>query len=118
MGIINTTEKENQREWLLGGNPGAIKNQETRGQQQLCNSIQLPKDGLAENAEKFGIKILGESKNDPLFMDVELPAGWTKKATDHSMWSDLVDENGNKKASIFYKAAFYDRSAFISFPKE
>lgn len=29
------------------------------------------------------------------------------------MWSDLVDDKGRKRAGIFYKAAFYDRSAHI-----
>jgi hypothetical protein len=30
------------------------------------------------------------------------------------MWSHLLDEKGRKRASIFYKAAFYDRSARIN----
>ena len=42
---------------------------------------------------------------------VKLPAGWKKQATDHSMWSKLLDESGAVVASIFYKAAFYDRIA-------
>ena len=29
------------------------------------------------------------------------------------MWSDLLDDKGVKRGSIFYKAAFYDRSAFL-----
>jgi hypothetical protein len=46
---------------------------------------------------------------------VKLPEGWHIKATDHSMWSNLVDDKGRNRASIFYKAAFYDREAFLSF---
>jgi predicted metal-dependent phosphotriesterase family hydrolase len=30
------------------------------------------------------------------------------------MWSDLLDEQGRKRAGVFYKAAFYDRSAHLS----
>ena len=30
------------------------------------------------------------------------------------MHTDLLDEHGRKRASIFYKAAFYDRSAHVS----
>jgi hypothetical protein len=30
------------------------------------------------------------------------------------MWSKLVDQNGSERAAIFYKAAFYDRSAHMS----
>lgn len=50
---------------------------------------------------------------DDLFVSVQLPDGWHKEPADHSMWSDLLDDRGRKRASIFYKAAFYDRDAFI-----
>lgn len=63
--------------------------------------------------EKMGISILGE--HDDLFYDVQLPEGWYIKATDHTMWNDLIDNNGRKRAQFFYKAAFYDRRAFINF---
>lgn len=33
----------------------------------------------------------------------------------HTMWFDLVDNLNRKRESIFYKAAFYDRSVHISF---
>jgi len=29
------------------------------------------------------------------------------------MWSYLLDEHGRRRVAIFYKAAFYDRSAFM-----
>lgn len=44
-------------------------------------------------------------------LNVELPDGWKKVGTNHDMHSDLVDETGKVRASIFYKAAFYDRRA-------
>jgi len=49
-----------------------------------------------------------------MFQYVELPAGWKKAPTDHSMWSKLLDDKGRERASIFYKATFYDRSAHLS----
>jgi hypothetical protein len=55
-------------------------------------------------------------KKDPIFCLAELPKGWKKRPTEHSMWSELVDENNVVKAEIFYKAAFYDRSAFMRLP--
>lgn len=63
--------------------------------------------------EKMGVVIVGEY--DDLFYDVQLPEGWEIKATDHSMWNDLFDDKGRKRANFFYKAAFYDRHAFINF---
>jgi len=57
--------------------------------------------------------VFGE-KVDDLFTSVTLPEGWHKEATEHAMWSKLIDDQGRERASIFYKAAFYDRSAFMS----
>jgi hypothetical protein len=55
---------------------------------------------------KFGDKI------DDLFLSAELPEGWTREATDHDMWSKILDADGVERVSVFYKAAFYDRCAF------
>lgn len=63
--------------------------------------------------EKMGITIVEEY--DDLFYNVQLPEGWEIKATDHSMWNDLFDDKGRKRAKFFCKAAFYDRDAFINF---
>jgi len=65
-----------------------------------------------EQFEQMGI-VFGD-KVDDLFVEVQLPKGWAKVPTDHSMWSELIDDLGRVRARIFYKAAFYDRSAHIS----
>jgi hypothetical protein len=103
--------------WIMGGNPGAIEAQEAAGQRELVNSEVLPTDMKArEDFEKMGI-VFGEPvEGDPIFTHCTLPAGWKKRPTGHSMWSDLVDDKGRKRAGIFYKAAFYDRSARMSPP--
>ncbi len=63
--------------------------------------------------EKMGIEIVDDY--DDLFWNVRLPEGWETKATDHTMWNELLDAQGRKRGTFFYKAAFYDRSAFINF---
>ena len=63
--------------------------------------------------ERMGIRVIG--KCDDLFYSVELPEGWEIRATDHALWNDLVDNKGRTRARFFYKAAFYDRDAFINF---
>jgi hypothetical protein len=73
------------------------------------NNIEYTK----QQYERMGITIIDEY--DDLFWNVTLPEGWEIKATDHSMWNDLFDNKGRKRANFFYKAAFYDRDAFISF---
>lgn len=116
--MIKNTSMTPNPEWLFGGNPNAIPNQEKEGQKQLISSSQLPKKGLdKEICNSLGIKIIGESKDDNLFMDIQLPDGFKLRATSHDMWSELLNENGDIVAKIFYKAAFYDRKATIHFEK-
>jgi hypothetical protein len=63
--------------------------------------------------ERMGIEIAEDY--DDLFWSVKLPDGWEIRATDHTMWNELVDNKGRKRATFFYKAAFYDRDAFSNF---
>ena len=101
---------------ISGGTSGMIERQEKQGQSSFVGSDTLPteisegdKDTLIQMGVKFGSVVEG----DDIFQYVELPQGWKKESTDHSMWSYLIDAAGKKVASIFYKAAFYDRSAFL-----
>lgn len=93
----------------------AVVAQEKRGQENLVNSSQLPVSIRPANGktvlEAAGVKFLGVDRDEDLFQNVELPDGWKKVGTSHDMHSDLVDETGKVRASIFYKAAFYDRRA-------
>jgi len=99
----------------IASTPGGIEAQEARGQRDFVVSETLPIRCLGcnrEQLEQMGVNF-GEPIDD-LFIAVQLPDSWHKKPTDHSMWSDLIDGKGRKRAQIFYKAAFYDRSAHIS----
>lgn len=104
---------------LLGMNPSdAIEASEAAGQSQLVNSLELPKvvRGFQGDPDKaltdLGF-IIGEVTDD-LFRKTFLPKGWKKVATGHSMWSNIVDDKNRERFSIFYKAAFYDRDAFMN----
>lgn len=122
--VTNTTDEVrfNPLDFLIrsaieGGSSAAIERQEAQGQKELVNSATLPttmRGRAKEVLEQAGVKFLGPVEGDPLFQYVELPAGWKKVPTDHSMASKLVDERGRVRASIFYKAAFYDRKADVS----
>ena len=100
---------------LLDGMPAAIEASEARGQSQLVSSTKLPVQvhGDRQKLTDAGVVFGEPDERDSLFCEATLPAGWKKVATDHSMWSKLVDADGNEVASIFYKAAFYDRRACI-----
>lgn len=99
---------------VLAG-PGAIEAQEARGQRELVQSSVLPADmsGQRELFEALGFRFGELVDGDPLFINAELPPGWSKAPTDHAMWSSIVDEKGRVRASVFYKAAHYDRSAHM-----
>lgn len=95
--------------FLVASVPGGIEAQEKAGQIEQTFLDTLPKDCPQAQFEALGFKFLGE--HNDLFLKVEFPKGWRKKATDHDMWTDIIDETGTKRGSIFYKAAFYDRRA-------
>lgn len=121
--MIKNTSKNPMIEWLFGGNPDAIERQEKQGQKEMIEASnegvqQLPAKGNGCNPtdiyKVLGFEVIGQSEGDPLFFDVKMKNGFSLKPTDHSMWNDLVDGKGRVRASIFYKAAFYDRDAFIN----
>ncbi len=121
---INTkrqaAEQPGMQSWVMGGNPDAILAQEAQGQKSFVGSDTLPTDMGRHSdytkavLEAAGVKFHGVVEGDDMFQYVEFPQGWKKVATDHSMWSKLVDDKGRERAGIFYKAAFYDRSAHMS----
>ena len=101
------------------GTPQAIEAQETRDSAQLVNSDVLPKGDERDRAamESVGIKLGKDVPGDPLFIYAELPEGWEKRrgeAGDDPRGSYLYDDQGRKRAIIFYKAASYDRYASIA----
>jgi len=104
---------------FVAATPGGIQRQEADAQARLAASQdRLPLEvihtdaTLAQVCEKLGI-VLGEP-TDKLFARVILPDGWKIEPSSHSMWSYLHDAQGRKRASIFYKGAFYDESAHLS----
>jgi hypothetical protein len=117
---LASNERTDMWDWIRGGNPNAIRAQEAQGQNLFVKSETLPtrmnsyRINIKAILESAGVKFLGAVEDDPLFQYVELPLGWKKVPTDHSMWSNLVDDKGRVRAMIFYKAAFYDRDAHLS----
>jgi len=102
---------------VLGGmsTGQAIENQEKQGQKDACRTQALPIKGTLDKRETWeAMGFVFGSQADDLFVSVTMPDGWELKPTSHSMWSDLLDDKGSKRASMFYKAAFYDRDATIS----
>lgn len=106
--------------------PGGIERSEAAGQADLVESDVLPgemKSYFVGNEqrparpllESWGFVFADQPVDgDPLFREAKLPAGWKKVATDHAMWSKILDDKGRERCAIFYKAAFYDRKATLN----
>lgn len=92
---------------------GSIEAMEARGQVEFVASDVMPTRmrPSPEAFEALGFKFGPEVDGDPLFRYAELPPGWRKQPTDHDMWSKIVDAVGVERIAVFYKAAFYDRTA-------
>jgi hypothetical protein len=116
-------ENTTQRDLLIhlagamsDGPSGYIERMEADGQRQLVGSTELPTQtrGTDDEFVKLGFAFGDPDSADPLFRPATLPHGWRKERSDHAMWSHILDEQGRRRVSIFYKAAFYDRDAFMS----
>jgi hypothetical protein len=98
-----------------GDTDAVIGAQERAGQRQLVHSDRLPTDlhTPREEFEALGFTFGEPDEHDPMFAPATLPEGWKREGSDHAMWSYIVDEHGRRRVSIFYKAAWYDRSAHM-----
>lgn len=119
LAVLSALQNSDFENFLVAATLGGIEAQEKRGQEDLCNGTKarLPIDGaIAEQSkyEAMGIQF-DKRSDDPseIFIGVTLPTGWQITPTEHSMWSNLTDDKSRERASIFYKAAFYDRSAHV-----
>lgn len=90
-----------------------IEMQEEIGQKELLNENKLPidmKPGKTE-FEKLGFKF--GNKIDSNFIEASLPDCWEKRATQHRLWCEIIDENKDVRVLVFFKAACYDRHAHM-----
>lgn len=106
----------------------SIDNIERSGRDNIINKTQLPiyansinkqhyniknnKELVLKKYKELGIEVINE-END-LFYNVKLPKNIKLKSSESNYWTYLVDDKGTELASIFYKAVFYDRDAFIN----
>jgi hypothetical protein len=116
--IENTTKRDPLLHFAgaLGGMDDYVTGMESAGQRQLVHSDRLPTDigsNTVEEFEALGFTLGDPDPQDPMFRPATLPDGWQREGSDHAMWSYILDPNGRRRVAIFYKAAFYDRSAFM-----
>lgn len=101
---------------------GTIEAQEAAGQRELLKAAagdwaKLPTritGATRADLEALGFEFGEPVPGDDLFTNVRLPEGWHVDGTSHSMHTTLRDPEHFKRAGIFYKAAYYDRRADLS----
>lgn len=108
LGALLRGDTEN---FIAASTPGGIEAQERRGQLEQATKQTLPIDLRAKKSEFEALGFVFGKELDTLFQEATFPSGWSKQPTEHSMWSDILDNKGWKRGMIFYKAAFYDKSA-------
>lgn len=109
-----------------GGDP--IQDMEKRGIRELRDSDVLPSEGSVCPPERWpddpvprawleerGFELGEPFKDDPIFVPCKFPEGWTKKPSETNpyYWTDVIDQEGTVRLSMFYKAAIHDRSAWL-----
>ena len=97
---------------VIASQANGIEMQEKAGQQEIVKLQRLPREGMHKYKyilEEIGF-VVGKIV-DEIFVECQFPEGWRLEATDHDMWSNLLDNKGRLRGKVFYKAAFYDRRA-------
>jgi hypothetical protein len=104
--------------------PGAIEAAQESAQRALVESTLLPikfnqyfdqpEGDKWDMLARLGFVVDRSEVVTGLFYRATLPTGWKRLAMANSYGSMLVDEQGRKRATLFYKAAAYDREAFWS----
>lgn len=96
----------------------SVEEIEQAGQRQLLASDVIPARMCGctdDDLAALGFELGGVADGDPLFRYARLPEGWTRRPEQtNARGSYLVDEHGRDRASIFYKAAPYGRSASMT----
>lgn len=96
--------------FVTASTPGGVQAQEREGQAALTQALtRLPKAMDREMGEERGF-VYGEDFDD-IFVNVTAPAGWTLRPTAHPLHSEILDDTGTVRGTVFFKAAFYDRRA-------
>jgi hypothetical protein len=95
-----------------------VEGLEAAGGQQLLHSSLIPTEvhgGTEEDLTALGFVLGDVVDGDPLFRLATLPPGWTRRLEEADPRGQyLIDEHGCTRASIFYKAAPYDRKASMT----
>lgn len=117
IGALDAFTSGDVANFLVAATPGGIEAQEAAGQAKLVEAANLLPGKLSVELKdqlwKLGFRFVSTTSDD-LFDTWVFPAGWKIQATNHPIHNDLLDDKGRRRGGMFYKAAFYDRSASLN----
>lgn len=98
----------------MNGEKNVIEHMVSEGQQEAIRRVHVAKKvrPSKEAWEQLGFTFT-DIEGDDILCNATLPKGWSIQATEHSMWNNIIDENGMIRGRMYYKAAFYDRHAHM-----
>lgn len=88
------------------------------GQQEFAAADVLPVELLNNSQadfESLGF-VFGPTERHDCLRPGKLPPGWTKKV-EGSLWTNIYDQKGRQRGSIFYDSSFFDRRAHMALNK-
>lgn len=102
---------------LLKQGVAGLEAMEKKGQDEAVATTMLPaKIYDKEEWEGLGFTFGDPDPKEPLWRPSTMPKGWSRKGSDHPMWTNLIDACGNCRGQFFYKASFWDRDALMHGP--
>lgn len=114
MNSINELSKISALIRGIKGEDNIVEHMEAEGQECVIRNTMMAKRmwPSREDFEQLGFSF-EDIPGDEVLCYATLPQGWSMKKTDHSMWNDIIDQNGMIRGSMFYKASAYDRNAHM-----
>ena len=82
--------------------------EEKRVVEHMAKKMQPSREVFEELGFSF-VDIIG----DRVLCSATLPEGWKLQATEHEMWTDIIDSDGFKRGSMFFKSDVFDRDAHM-----
>ncbi len=114
---LNKIDEAYMLEFLLTamaeGPDEAAEEMERYEQRVAVRNVQLAKNMRPNKEEWEKLGFMFFETEDSVLYNAKLPEGWSIQKTEHSMWNDIVDDQGRLRATMFYKGSFYDRNAHM-----
>lgn len=85
---------------------------ETDDERIFSDVLPVDMQGRRKEFEQMGI-VFGEVMTNRMLISCVFPKGWSKRATNSLVWSELIDAEGQVRARILFRPSVADYTARI-----